>query len=147
MVTLDFRPEVEIWLFCTCAMNTMQYNAQNEVQKRQNLQFFATRVRQNKPIKMKFGKGRWAQNRDILSFFPAWMSLGDTADPDEIKPANVDHWPSVKCQIWPDREFAHAAGFAADGRCLRFLVMFVFKRTVIVSNFIFSCSDLLNPLF
>jgi len=25
-VTLDFRPKVEIWLFCTCTMKSMQYN-------------------------------------------------------------------------------------------------------------------------
>jgi len=26
MVTSDLSPEVEIWLFCACAMKNMQYN-------------------------------------------------------------------------------------------------------------------------
>jgi len=36
MVTSDFKPEVEIWQFCACAMKNTQYNADLS-QNRRNL--------------------------------------------------------------------------------------------------------------
>jgi len=76
-------------------------------------------------------------------FFPAWTT--QYIYPDEIKPVNIDHWPTVACQSWPrDREFAHDAGFAAARRCLRFLV---YGRPYVIGQTIYIFILFLSSIF
>ena len=59
----------------------------------------------------------------IFRQFFCFASVTQYSNLDEINPISIDHWLTVACQIWPDRECAHAAGFAvaAAWRCLQFL--------------------------
>jgi len=58
----------------------------------------------------------------IFPHFFAFALATQYTNQNEIKPVRIDHWPIVTCQIWPDRECAHAASFSVARRCLRFLL-------------------------